>query len=92
MREEQDYIQRNLKIIRDYLMKAFPGFDMTEDTTDPSVCHKFTLTNTTTFEQFKLKVGWTRFSDIDTGPEMMERLLVYSDVAGKLREEKYYYW
>ena len=89
MLEEEDRIQQSLKVIREYLVRAFPGFDVTEDLSDPSICHKFTLTNATTCEQFKLKIGWPRLSD---DVETMERLLVHSDIAGKMRDNKYYYW
>lgn len=95
MREEQKCVQQNLKVIREYLLKAFPGFDLIEDTAEPSVCHRFTLTNAKTFEQFKLKVGWVRLSDLSSDGEMMRRLLVNSDLAGKMRNEnndQYYYW
>jgi hypothetical protein len=89
MLEEEDCIQQSLKIIREYLVRAFPGFDVTEDLSDPSICHKFTLTNATNSEQLKLKIGWPRLSD---DVETMERLLVHSDVAGKMRDNKYYFW
>ena len=89
-------VQQNLKVIREYLLKAFPGFNLTEDTGEPSVCHRFTLTNAKTFEQIKLKVGWSRLSDLSSdGEMMMRRLLVNSDLAGKMRDGKngqYYYW
>src|SRR5512146_2780467 len=88
MREEQKCVQQNLKVIREYLLKAFPGFYLIEDTPEPSVCHRFTLTNAKTFEQFKLKVGWVRLSDLSSDGEMMRRLLVNSDLAGKMRNEK----
>ena len=91
MLQPADRIQHNLKIIRAYLMKAFPGFGMWDEA-EPDICHKFVLTNPGTGEEFKLKVGWARFSDEFDEPALMERVLVYSDVAGKLREEKYYFW
>jgi hypothetical protein len=95
MHEEQKCVQQNLKVIREYLLKAFPGFYLIEDTPESRVCHRFTLTNAKTFEQFKLKVGWVRLSDLSSDGEMMRRLLVNSDLAGKIRNEKngqYYYW
>ena len=95
MLEEQECVRQNLKVIREYLLKAFPGFDLTEDTVEPNVCHRFTLTNAKTFEQFKLRVGWVRLSDLSSDGEMMRRLLVNSDLASKMRNEKdgqYYNW
>ena len=91
--EEQECVQQNLKVVREYLLKAFPGFDLIEDTAEPSVCHRFTLTNAKTGEQFKLKVGWVRLSDLSSDGEIMRRLVVNSDLAGKMRNEKNeYYW
>ena len=75
--------------------EGIPRIQLTEDTAEPSVCHRFTLTNAKTFEQFKLKVGWVRLSDLSSDGEMMRRLLVNCDLAGKMRDEKsgqYYYW
>lgn len=97
MLEEQDRIHENLKIIREYLMKGFPGFDMTEDTSDPSLCHKFTMTRLKTYEQFKLKVGWPRLSDKSNTPDKTKRSLEHGDVTGKMRKMRdgkgqYFYW
>ena len=72
-------------------MKAFPGFDMWDEA-EPDICHKFTLTNPKTDDQFKLKVRWARLSYPFDDPEMMNRVLVYNDVAGKLRDAQYYFW
>jgi hypothetical protein len=95
MLEEQKCVQQNLKVIREYLLKAFPGFNLIEDTPEPSVCHRFTLTNAKSLDEFKLKVGWVRLSDLSSDGEMLRRLLVNSDLAGKMRDGKngqYYYW
>lgn len=95
MLKEQECVHQNLKVIREYLLKAFPGFNLTEDTAEPRVCHRFTLTNAKSFEQFRLKVGWVRLSELSSDGEMMRRLLVASGLAGKMRQEKsaqYYYW
>ena len=94
MVEEKNLIAENLKTIREYLIKEFPSFLMTEDTSDPSVLHKFTMTNPKTYEQFKLKVGWPRLSDKSNNPEKTERALVHGDVARKMRQLKgqYLYW
>ena len=95
MRDDVELIQANLKIIREYLLKSFPGFNMTEDTPDPNVCHRFTMTNGKTFQLFRLKVGWSRFSENYNNPERTNRSLTHGGVAGKMRSEKngqYYYW
>jgi hypothetical protein len=60
MLKEQECVHQNLKVIREYLLKAFPGFMLTEDTAEPRVSHRFTLTNPKTLEHFRLKVGWVR--------------------------------
>ena len=94
MLKEEEGIHQNLKVIREYLLKAFPGFNLTEDTAEPRVSHRFTLTNAKTFEQFRLKVGWVRLSELSSDGEM-RRLLVASGLASKMRQEKsgqYYYW
>lgn len=91
---EQERIQQNLKTIREYLLNAFPGFHMTEDASDPTVCHRFTMTNVKTFEQYKLKVEWHRLSDVLSNPDRTDRSLVHGDVVRKMRDAKghYLYW
>lgn len=92
--DERDRIQLNLRTVREYLAKGFPGFQLTEDASDPNICHRFTVTNVRTFEQYKLKVGWARLTEISTLPEKMNRSLVDDDVAGRMRKAKghYAYW
>ena len=92
--DEQERIQLNLKTIREYLLIGFPGFHMTENISDPSVCHRFTMTDVKTFEQYKLKVEWHRLSDVFSNPERINRSLVHGDIVGKMREAKghYLYW
>ena len=94
MLDEQQRILENLKTIREYLMNEFASFEMTEDTSDPSILHKFTMTNAKTHEQFKLKVGWLRLSGKSNNPEKTERSLIHGDVARKMRQQKgqYFYW
>jgi hypothetical protein len=95
MLDEQEHIQDNLKVIREYLVKSFPGFKMTEDAPDPKICYRFTMTNATTFQQFRLKVGWARLSETFNTAERTSRSLVHGGVAGKMRSEQngqYYYW
>jgi hypothetical protein len=93
MLEEQHWIE-NLKTIREYLTKEFQGCLMTEDSSDPGILHKFTMTHSKTDEEFKLKVGWPRLSDKSSNPEKIGRSLVHGGVAGKMREHKgkYFYW
>jgi hypothetical protein len=94
MLDEQQRILDNLKTIREYLMNEFASFEMTEDTSDPSILHKFTLTNAKTHEQFKLKVGWPRLSDKSNNPQKLQRSLIHGDVARKMRQHRgqYLYW
>jgi hypothetical protein len=89
-----DRIQQNVRAIRDYLIKGFQGFQLTEDAPDPTVCHRFTMTDVKTFEQYKLKVGWPRLSDILNNPEKLDRSLVDEEVVAKMRRAKghYFYW
>ena len=94
MLEEENRIVANLKTIREYLTKQFPSFVMTEDTSDPSVLHKFTMTNPKTEDQYKLKVGWPRLSDKSKNPKNIEKSLAHGDVGRKMRQHKgkYFYW
>ena len=94
MLDEQERIQQNLKIIREHLRREFPGFQITEDTSDAPICHKFTMTNLTNYQQYKLKVGWRRLSDKTSTPERTLSSLVHGDVAHKMRKSKgdYLYW
>jgi hypothetical protein len=63
-------------------------------TPDSPICHRFTLTNLTTYQQYKLKVGWRRLSDRTSTPERTLNSLVHGDVACKMRKAKgnYLYW
>jgi len=63
MLDELEQIQHNLKIIREHLLRKFAGFNITEDISDAPICHRFTLTDPMTYQQYGLKVGWRRFSD-----------------------------
>jgi hypothetical protein len=94
MPEEQNRVAGNLRTIREYLTKEFPNFVMTEDTSNPIILDRFTMTDSKTFEQFRLKVGWPRLSDRSKNPENIERALVHGDVARKMRQHKgrYFYW
>lgn len=92
--DERDRIQQNLTTIRDHLTNGFPGFRLTEDAPDPTICHRFTMTDVKTFEQYKLKVGWARLAEITSNPEKMDRSLVDEEVVAKMRRAKghYFYW
>jgi hypothetical protein len=63
MLDELERIQRNLKIIREHLLREFTGVNITEDTSDAPICHKLTLTDPITYLQFRLNVGWRRLTD-----------------------------
>jgi hypothetical protein len=58
MLDEREHIQHNLKIIREHLLSEFTGFKVTEDTADAPICHRFTMTDPMTYQQYRLKVGW----------------------------------
>ena len=53
MLDELEHIQHNLKIIRKHLLGEFTGFNITEDTSDAPICHRFTLTDLATYQQYK---------------------------------------
>ena len=92
--DERDRIELNLGVIRQYLAKGFPTFQLTEDVSDRTICHRFTVTDIKTFEQFKLKVGWSRLSEITNNPETVNRSLMDDDVVARMRKAKghYIYW
>ena len=92
--DEPDGIELNLRTIREYLRKGFPGFQLTEDASDLTICHRFTVTDVRTFEQYKLKVGWPRLSETTNTPKKLDRLLADDDVVGRMRKAKgqYVYW
>lgn len=94
MPDERERIEVNLRTIREYLTQGFPSFQLTEDASDPTICHRFTVTNGSTFEQFKLKVGWPRLCEITNSPEKLHRLLADDNVVGRMRKAKgqYVYW
>ena len=92
--DERERIEQNLHTIREYLTKGFPGFQLTEDASDLTICHRFTVTDVRTFEQYKLKVGWPRLSEITNSPEKMNHSLAEDDVVARMRKAKghYVYW
>jgi hypothetical protein len=94
MLDELEHIQHNLKIIRKHLLGEFTGFNITEDTSDAPICHRFTLTDLTTYQQYKLKVGWRWLADKTSTPERTLNSVVHGDVAYKMRKAKghYLYW
>jgi hypothetical protein len=94
MLDELERIQHNLKIVREHLLREFTGFNITEDTSDAPICHRFTLTDPMTYQQYRLKVGWRRLSDKTSTPERTLNSLVHGDVAYKMRKAKgnYLYW
>ena len=69
--DERDCIHLNLETIRDYLVKGFVGFQLTEDASDPTVCHRFTMTDLKTFQQYKLKVSWSRLGELTNSAEKL---------------------
>ena len=46
------------------------------------------MTDVKTFEQYKLKVGWPRLSEITNNPEKTNRSLVDEEVIAKMRRAK----
>ena len=87
--DERERIQLNLQTIRDYLVTGFAGFQLTEDASDPTVCHRFTMTDLKTFQQYNLKVSWSHLGELT---EKMAHSLVDVDVVSKMRDAKGHYW
>ena len=92
--DERDRIEQNHRTIRDYLIHGFPGFQLTEDAPDPTICHRFTMTDVKTFEQYKLKVGCRASPRL---PTIQKRRTVHwwmKKWIAKMRRAKghYLYW
>lgn len=92
--EDGARIQANLKVIREYLLGQFEGFELTEDRELRLDCHKFTVTKPKPLEQYRLKVTWPRLSDGNHTPERNRRRLVMEGVANQMRAAKgdYFQW
>ena len=92
--DETTRIKHNLNVIRVYLARSFVGFGITEDKSDHSVCHFFTLSHPETSELFRLRVAWSRLSDDCNTPERTMRSLEHGFVAGKMRNANgdYFSW
>ena len=94
MDDESRRIEDNLKVIRDYLLRSFHGFAVTEDKSIRRSCHTFTLSNRNTGEDFRLKVAWDRLAEISNTPDRTTRALEHGGVAGRMRNANgdYFYW
>ncbi len=93
--DEARRIDEKLVVIRAYLVKSFPNYQITEDEETPSTCWRFTLTQLRpAYESFKLKVWWPRLADRKNTPQSIERSLIAEDVAAEMRKVKgeYFPW
>jgi hypothetical protein len=50
------------------------------------------MTDLKTFQQYKLKVSWSRLGELTNSAEKLAHSLVDTDVASKMREAKGHYW
>jgi hypothetical protein len=93
---EQQFIKKNLAVIRAYLKGKFPDCVITEESI-PNTYHKFIVANAKIVKRYKLKVSWVRLSDRNHPPEKTRVELNRIDVAGSLvlaadRGEGWFYW
>ena len=91
---EQQFIKKNLAVIRAYLKNKFPDCVITEESITRIPYQKFIVTNGKVHKTYKLKVNWDRLSDATqkTWAEL-DRV----DVAGCMvlaaeRGEGWFYW
>ena len=83
--EEETRIERNLQVIREYLLDQFKGLELSKDKSDRPLCHWFIVTNIKSATQYILQVAWSRLSDRDNSPEYIKRQLAIGDVAKTMR-------
>lgn len=77
---EQQFIKKNLAVIRAYLKSKFPGCVITEES-HLSLHHTFTVRDEKLRHNYKLKVGWSRLSDRRNTQEKTRTELSRGDVA-----------
>ncbi len=77
---EQQFIKKNLAVIRAYLKSKFPGCVITEEST-PSLYHTFTVRDEKLRHNYRLKAGWPRLSDRSNTQEKTKAELTRVDVA-----------
>lgn len=89
---EQQFIKKNLAVIRAYLKGKFPGCVITEEST-PSLYHTFTVRDENR-RNYKLKVGWPRLSDRHNTQEKTRTELGRVDVARCMIRagDEWFYW
>lgn len=90
---EQQFIKKNLAVIRAYLKSKFPGCVITEEST-PSLYHTFTVRDEKLRHNYKLKVGWPRLSDRQNTQEKTRTELSRVDVAHNMIQagDEWFYW
>jgi len=90
---EQQFIKKNLTVIRAYLKSKFPGCVITEES-NPSLCHTFTVKDEKRHHSYKLKVGWARLSDRSDTQEKTKTELGLVDVARCMIQagDDWFYW
>lgn len=90
---EQQFIKKNLAVIRAYLKSKFPGCVITEES-NPSLYHTFTVRDEKLRRNYKLKVGWPRLSDRSNTQEKTRTELGRVDVARCMTQagSEWFYW
>jgi len=90
---EQQFIKKNLAVIRAYLRSKFPGCVITEES-HPSMYHAFTVRHEKLHQSYKLKVGWSRLADRSHTQEKTRTELGHVDVASRMMQagSNWFYW
>lgn len=90
---EQQFIKKNLAVIRAYLKSKFPGCVITEES-HPSLYHAFTVRHETQRHSHQLKVDWSRLSDRSHTQEKTRTELGRVDVARRMMQagDDWFYW
>ncbi|MDH4085151.1 MAG: hypothetical protein OEV99_17100 [Nitrospira sp.] len=90
---EQQFIKKNLAVIRAYLKTKFPRCVITEES-NPSLYHTFTVRDEKVHHNYRLKVGWPRLSDRSNTQEKTKTELGRVDVARCMIQagDDWFYW
>ena len=82
---------RNIPVIIGYLRRHFQGFVIRVEEQPPSRV-VFSLTDLSSGERLTLGVLWPALGDRDNTPNLIEKQMSESDIAGRLKDKKNYFW
>ena len=91
--ENGSHVEANVEVIREYLIREFKGFEVTEKK-DVPLSYMFTVMKSAD-ERYQLKIFWPQLSDKSNTPERTKKRLVTDDVAGRMKgksQGEYFLW